>query len=152
MLMTRFNPANLFDEFFSDYPFYDNEMKKLEHKLYGHNAPHMMSTDIKENDDCYELEMDLPGFTTDEIKVALENGYLTITAAKGLDSENEDKQEHFIRKERYSGVCSRSFYVGDYVTEDQIKAEFKHGILKLSVPKVNSTPELPQKKYIAIEG
>ena len=110
-----------------------------------------MSTDIKEKENGYELEMDLPGFKKDEIQISLENGCLTIAASKGLDQSQEEK-DHYIRRERYAGACSRSFYVGDTVTEDQIKADFHHGILKLFVPKAQEVPAIEQKKYIAIEG
>ena len=109
--------------------------------------------DIKETEGGYELEMDLPGFTKDEIKVSLENGYMTISAAKGLDKDEQDKKSgRYIRKERYAGACSRSFYVGEDITEEDIKAEFKHGLLKLFVPKKEAKPAVEQKKTISIEG
>ena len=154
MLMPSIFGEDLFDSFMRDFPFYDDrDMKKLEKKLYGRHGKNMMKTDIKETDNSYELEMDLPGFTKDEIKVSLENGYLTISAAKGLDQdEKEKKTGRYIRKERYAGACQRSFYVGDGVTQDDIKGEFKHGILKLTIPKKENKPEVPEKKYIAIEG
>ena len=112
-----------------------------------------MKTDIKEKDDGYELEIDLPGFTKDEIKASLDNGYLTISAAKGLDKDEQEKETgHYIRRERYAGACQRSFYVGDAVEQDDIKGEFKHGILKLFVPKKEAKKEVKENKYIAIEG
>ena len=112
-----------------------------------------MKTDIKEMKDGYQLEVDLPGFTKDEVKVALENGYLTIEAAKGLDKDQQDKDTgHYIRRERYAGACQRSFYVGEDVTQEDIKAEFKHGILKLFVPKKEAKPAVETTKYINIEG
>ena len=107
----------------------------------------------KETEGGYELEMDLPGFTKDEIKVSLENGYMTISAAKGLDKDEQDKKTgRYIRKERYAGSCERSFYVGEDITEEDIKGEFKHGILKLFVPKKEAKPAVEQKKYVSIEG
>lgn len=151
MLMPRIYNENLFDDFFGDFPFFDNGMQNVEKKLYGHNASRMMSTDIKQKDDGYELEMDLPGFKKEDIQISLENGYLTISAAKGLD-ENSEEKTHYIRRERYVGTCSRSFYVGQTITQDQIRAEFHHGILKLFVPKEDAMPAIEQKKYIAIEG
>ena len=151
MLMPRIYNENLFDDFFGDFPFFDNGMQNVEKKLYGHNASRMMSTDIKQKDDGYELEMDLPGFKKEDIQISLENGYLTISAAKGLD-ENSEEKPHYIRRERYVGTCSRSFYVGQTITQDQIRAEFHHGILKLFVPKEDTMPAIEQKKYIAIEG
>jgi len=153
-----FTPAiyreNLFDNFFNGFPFFnDREFKNIEKQLYGHNADRIMSTDVKEQDNGFVLEMDLPGFSKDEITASLDNGYLNIQAAKGLDKTEEDKDTgRYIRKERYAGSYSRSFYVGDLITEEDIKAEFKDGILKLFVPKKEAVPEVEQKKYIAIEG
>ena len=96
---------------------------------------------------------DLPGFAKDEVKVSLENGYMTIEAAKGLDKDEKEKETgKYIRKERYAGACTRSFYVGEEVDPDEIKAEFKHGILKLFVPKKEAKPAVEENKYIAIEG
>ena len=141
-----------FDDMFN-FPFWDDrDMKKIEKKLYGRRGKNMMKTDIKETDTAYELEMDLPGFQKDEIKVALENGYLTISAARGLDKDEQDKKtSKYIRKERYAGACQRSFYVGDIVKQEDIKGEFKHGILKLTIPKKEAKPEVEASKYITIE-
>ena len=113
----------------------------------------MMKTDIKETEKAFELDIDLPGFKKDEITVELDDGYLTISAAKGLDQDEKEKESgRYIRRERYAGACSRSFYVGEGVTEEDIKAEFKHGILTLVVPKKEAKPAVEQKKYISIEG
>ena len=154
MLMPSIFGENLFDDFMSDFPFCnDKDMKKVEKKLYGHRVKNMMKTDIRETDSSYELEMDLPGFKKDEIKASLEDGYLTISAAKGIDQdEKERKSGKYIRKERYAGACERSFYVGEGITEDEIKGEFRHGILKLTIPKKEVKQEDESKKYIAIEG
>ena len=131
----------------------DKAMKDTEKKLYGKRASHVMKTDIKEMDNGYQLVVDLPGFTKDEIKASLENGYLTISAEKGLDKDEQEKESgHYIRRERYAGACSRSFYVGEDVQQEDIKAEFKHGILKLFVPKKEAKPAVEEKKHIAIEG
>lgn len=112
-----------------------------------------MKTDIRETDTGYELEMDLPGFRKDEIRASLRDGYLTISAAKGLDKdEQENTSGRYIRQERYAGACERSFYVGEDMTEDDIKGEFKHGILRLSIPKKEAKPLAEEKKYISIEG
>ena len=125
----------------------------MEKRLYGHHSKNLMKTDIKETDGSYELEMDLPGFTKDEVKVSLENGYLTISAAKGLDQDEQEKKTgRYIRRERYAGACERTFYVGDYLTQEDIKGEFKHGILKLTIPKKEAKPAVEEKKYISIEG
>ena len=154
MLMPSIFGENLFDDFFTGFPFYDDrDMQNVEKKLYGKRADRVMKTDIKELDDGYELEIDLPGFTKDEVKASLENGYLTISAAKGLDKdEKEKKTGRYIRQERYAGACSRSFYVGDAVKQEDIKGEFKHGILKMFVPKKEAKPAVEENKYIAIEG
>lgn len=151
MLMNRMFFDDLFDDFFADPFFGGNALSKVDRKLYGHNAKNLMKTDVKESDDSYELAMDLPGFKKDEITVGLENGVLTIRAAKGLDQE-EKENDRFIRRERYAGVCERSFYVGDALTEEDIKGQFKHGVLTLQIPKMDSKVLPPQKKYIAIEG
>ena len=153
MLMPSIFGENLFDDFFGDFPFYyDKDMKNVEKKLYGRKASHVMKTDIKETDNGYELVVDLPGFTKDEVQATLENGYLTISAEKGLDKDEKEKETgHYIRKERYAGACSRSFYVGEDVEQADIKAEFKHGILTLFVPKKEAKPAVEQ-KTIAIEG
>ena len=129
------------------------ERKIVEKKLYGRKASHVMKTDIRELNNGYEVVVDLPGFTKDEVQATLENGYLTISAEKGLDKDEKEKENgHYIRRERYAGACSRSFYVGEDITEEDIKAEFKHGLLKLFVPKKEAKPAVEQKKMISIEG
>lgn len=152
MLMPSIFGEDLFDDFMKDFPLYnDKDRKKLEKKLYGRRGRNLMKTDIKETDGAYELEMDLPGFSKDEVKASLENGYLTISAAKGLDQDEQEKKTgKYIRRERYAGACERTFYVGEDVTQEDIKGEFKHGILKLTIPK--KAAQVPEKKYIAIEG
>lgn len=113
----------------------------------------LMKTDIKEQDNGYELVVDLPGFKKDEVTVALDNGYLTIRAAKSMNKEEQDKDSgRYIRRERYAGSCERSFYVGNAVEQNDVKAEFKHGILKLFVLKKEAKPAVETNKYIAIEG
>ena len=140
---------NLFDDSF-EFPFFDD---RAERKLYGHNAKNIMKTDIKEHKDGYELEIDLPGFHKDEIQAELKDGYLNISAAKQLNQDEKEKESgKYIRRERYSGSCQRSFYVGDEITQEDIKAEFKHGILKLFVPKKEAKPEVEQRKFVSIEG
>jgi HSP20 family protein len=154
MLMPSIFGEDMFDDFMRDFPFFDeNAGNKIEKKLYGRHAKNMMKTDIKEQEDGYELEMDLPGFTKDEIAAELKDGYLTISASKGLDKDEQEKETgKYIRRERYAGACQRSFYVGEDITEQDIKAEFKHGILKLFVPKKEAQPKVKNKKYVAIEG
>lgn len=154
MLMPSIFGENLFDEFFDGFPFYDDrDARRTEKKLYGGRANQIMKTDIKEKESGYELEIDLPGFKKEEVQAKLENGYLTISAMKGLDEDEKDKETgRYIRRERYAGSCSRSFYVGEEVKQNEIKAEFQHGILKLFVPKKEVKPAVEENKYISIEG
>ena len=154
MLMPSIFGEDMFDEFMRDFPFFDeNAGNKIEKKLYGRHAKNMMKTDIKELEGGYELEMDLPGFTKDEITAELKDGYLTVSATKGLDKDEQEKETgKYIRRERYAGACQRSFYVGEDITEQDIKAEFKHGMLKLFVPKKEAKPAVETKKYVTIEG
>ena len=154
MLMPSIFGESLFDDFFRDFPVFDDKAeRKAEKKLYGRHAQNLMKTDIKEMKDGYELEIDLPGFKKEEITVSLEDGNLTISAAKGLDQEEQEKKTgRYIRRERYAGACERSFYVGEDLTVEDIRAEFKHGILKLFVPKKEEEPAVEAKKYISIEG
>lgn len=158
MLRPSIFGESLFDEFF-DFPAFPDlsEFEKMENqmnkKLYGRHAKNMMKVDIKDREDSYEMDMDLPGFKKEEISASLEDGCLTITAAKGLDQDEQEKDTgRYIRRERYAGACQRSFYVGEDIKQEDIKAEFKHGVLKLLIPK--ETPKVEQKnnRYIAIEG
>ena len=112
----------------------------------------MMKTDVRETDSSYELDIDLPGFKKDEISAVLEDGYLTVSAAKGLDKDEKDKKGNYIRQERYAGAMSRSFFVGDAVTQDEVKAKYENGILKLSIPKKSEKEAVESKNKIAIEG
>ena len=139
MMMPSIFGENLFDSFFDDsFPFFynDKDLKKAEKKLYGRRGDRMMKTDIRETDDAkaYRLAIDLPGFKKDEISLDLKDGYLTISAEKGLDKDEEDKKGRILRQERYAGSCSRSFYVGDVKPED-IKAKYESGVLTVLVPK-----------------
>jgi HSP20 family molecular chaperone IbpA len=151
-----YDDFDLFDDAFGG-PWYDNrDFRNIEKKLYGRKANNIMSTDIKETDDSYEMVVDLPGFRKEDVTVELENGYLTITAAKGMEQnkpekEQAGKEEKYIRRERYSGEMKRSFYVGDYLKQEDIRAAFKHGILTLNIPKRES-PKVTSNKFITIEG
>lgn len=118
---------------------------------YAKNTANVMKTDIKENDKGYELDVDLPGYKKEDVKAELKDGYLTISASNDNTKEEKDEDGKYIRKERYTGAVSRSFYVGKYVTEEDIHAKFENGILKLSVPKVDA-PKVEENKYISIEG
>ena len=153
MMMPSIFGENLFDDWM-DFPFNDDFDKYFfgkKNPLYGKHAKNMMKTDVKETDSSYEVDIDLPGFKKDEINAKLENGYLTISAAKGLDKDEKDKKGKYIRKERYAGAMSRSFYVGDAVTQEDIKAKYEDGILKLAIPKKDAKA-VENKNYIAIEG
>ena len=150
MLMPSIFGENLFDDDWMNFPFNDEFWGK-KNPLYGKHAQNMMKTDIRETDGRYELDIDLPGFKKDEIKVQLKDGYLTLSAAKGLDKDAKDKVGNYIRRERYAGACERSFYVGEEVTQEDIKGEYKHGILKLFVPKKEAKPVSNDPKYITIE-
>ena len=146
MLMPSIFGENLFNDDWMDFGF-----PEVDKALYGKHANNVMKTDVKETDTGYEVDIDLPGFKKDEINAQLDNGYLTISAAKGLDKDEKDKKGKYIRKERYAGAMSRSFYVGDGVTQEDIKAKYEDGILRLSVPK-KEAKAVENKKYIAIEG
>ncbi|MBO4218400.1 MAG: Hsp20/alpha crystallin family protein [Erysipelotrichaceae bacterium] len=150
MLMPTIFGEDLFDDLF-DTDYFDRAMKNTERKLYGHRAKNEMKTDVKENDDSYDIIMDLPGFKKEEVKISLEDGYLSITANKGLEENDTDKKSgRFIRQERYYGSMSRCFYVGKEVEHKDIKAGFENGVLTISVPKLEAKKEIPQKKYIEI--
>ena len=139
---------NLFDDFFND-PF-GMTAARAENPLYGKHTRNLMKTDVRETENTYELDIDLPGFKKDEIGVELKDGYLTISAAKGLDKDETDKNGKFIRQERYTGACSRSFFVGETVEPEEVSAKFEDGILRVSLPK-KAEKKLPEKKTIAIK-
>ena len=146
MLMPSIFGENLFNDDWMNFSF-----PEVDKELYGKHAGNVMKTDVRETDSGYEVDIDLPGFKKDEINAQLDNGYLTISASKGLDKEEKNKEGKYIRKERYAGAMSRSFYVGDEVTQDDIKARYEDGILRLSVPK-KEKKAVETNKYIAIEG
>ena len=150
MLMPSIFGESLFDDDWMDFPF-DRDFWGRKNPLYGKHSKNLMKTDIREHDNGYELDIDLPGFKKDEINVDLENGYLTISAAKGLDKDEDKKKGRYIRRERFAGAVQRSFYVGDALTQEDIKAKYEHGILKLSIPKKDAKA-VETKKTIAIEG
>ena len=138
---------NLFDDFFSD-PF--EMMVPTRNALYGKHGKNLMKTDVRETENSYGLDIDLPGFKKDEVNVDLKDGYLTISAAKGVDKDQQDKAGKYIRQERYAGACSRSFFVGEAVKPEEVSAKYEDGILKLSVPKAGEKA-LPKTTTIAIE-
>ncbi|MCR5297488.1 MAG: Hsp20/alpha crystallin family protein [Clostridiales bacterium] len=141
------NMMDVFNDFDRDF---FRGFGRPEHMLYGKNASRMMKTDVKETDEGYELDVDLPGFRKEEIRLDLANGYLTISTEKNLENKDERKGR-VLRQERWSGTMSRSFYVGEHVTEEDIKARYENGVLSLKIPK-KEAPKVPEKKTILIEG
>ena len=144
MLMPSIFSNDLFDDFFGA-PF----------RGYGQVASgthEMMRTDVRELEGGYEVTMDLPGVKKEDVKAELKDGYLTINASSNSQKEEKDKDGRYIRRERYSGSCSRSFYVGEQVTQEDVKARFEDGTLKLMIPMKEARPAVADKKYIAIEG
>ena len=148
MMMPSIFGEKFFDDFYDDF---ENEFFGRKNPLYGKHSKNMMKTDIRETDNSYELDIDLPGFKKEDIDVSLENGYLTISTSKGIDKDEKDNDGKYIRRERYSGSMSRSFYVGEGVTHEDIKAKYEDGILKLSMPK-DLDKQIENKKTIYIEG
>ena len=140
MLLPSIFGEDLFDDWMMDFPF------------RGNGSANLMRTDVKETDNSYELDMDMPGFDKGDIKAELKNGYLTISASSNRNNDEKDKDGKYIRRERYTGSCSRSFYVGDDVKQEDIKAKFENGILKVTVPKKEEKPAVEENKYIFIEG
>ena len=139
---------NLFDDFFSD-PF-EMMMPQSRNPLYGKHAKNLMKTDDRETENSFEVDMDLPGFKKDEVNLELKDGYLTVSADKALDKDKKDNEGRYIRQERWSGSCSRSFYVGDTVKPEDVHAKFENGILQIALPK-QEQKQLPSTTAIAIE-
>ncbi len=137
MMIPRRRDFDLFDEMFRD-PFFNEGESKL------------MKTDIKEKKDKYIIDIDLPGYEKEGIKIEIQDGYLTVHASMNKEDNDEEKGK-YVRKERYVGECSRNFYVGNQVKEEDVKAKFKNGTLTLEIPKKEERKELPEKKYIPIE-
>ena len=155
MLRPSIFGESLFDDWMDDFPFgkeFEKAMFPAKDPLYGKHAKNMMKTDVRETDDAYEVDIDLPGFKKDEVQVELKDGYLVVSAEKGLDEDEKDKKSgKYLRRERYAGSCQRSFYVGKDITEEDIKAQFQHGMLTLFVPKKEAKPVVEEKKHITIE-
>ncbi len=142
------NLMDVFDGF--DRNFFRN-FGNMDRALYGKHAQNMMKTDVKETDEGYEVDIDLPGFKKDEIQLELNNGYLTISTQKALEKDEKNKKGRMLRQERYAGMMQRSFYVGEHITEEDVKASYESGVLHLVLPKKDA-PKLPEKKTIQIEG
>ena len=151
MLRPSIFGEDLFDEMMN-FPFDEESFFGKRNPLYGKNAKNMMKTDVRETEDGYEVDIDLPGFKKDEINAELKDGYLTISAAKGLDKDEQDeKSGKYIRRERYAGSMSRSFYVGEDISQKDVHAKYENGILKLSLPK-KAAEKIEHNNNIAIEG
>lgn len=142
------NLMDVFDDF--DRNFFRN-FGNMDRALYGKHAQNMMKTDVKETDEGYEVDIDLPGFKKDEIQLELNNGYLTISTQKALEKDEKNKKGRMLRQERYAGMMQRSFYVGEHITEEDVKASYESGVLHLVIPKKDA-PKMPEKKVIQIEG
>ena len=149
MLTPRIFTENLFDDWMDEFPF--RALDNVDRKLYGKHSGREMLTDIKDHEDHYEVLIDLPGFKKDEINIELNDGYLTITASKGVDENDEDKKGKIVRQERYAGVMQRSYYVGEEMTHEDIKAKFENGVLTLNVPKKEEQKKV-ENHTIMIEG
>ncbi len=147
MMMPSIFRDNLFDNFMEDFAFPD-----VDRMLYGKNAKNLMKTDVKETEGGYVVDIDLPGFKKDEIRMQLENGYLTVSAAKGLDKDEQNEEGNYVRRERYAGSMSRSFYVGNHVTEEDVHPKYENGILTFQIPKEERKAMEKKDRYIAIEG
>ena len=153
MLRPSIFGEDLFDNFMNDFRFPSfPAFPDVDKELYGKHAKNMMKTDVKETDKEFEVDIDLPRFKKDEIQMQLENGCLTVSAAKGLDKDEQDKDGRYIRRERYAGSMSRSFYVGEHVTEKDIHPKYEDGILRFTVPKEEQKAVEEKKHYISIEG
>ena len=151
LLPTIFNES-LFDGIDDLMSFPSFGFGDIDKKLYGKHAARVMKTDVKEHDDSYEIDIDLPGFTKDELDLRLENGYLIVAAAKGLDKDEKTKKGKMIRQERYAGAMQRSFYIGDDITESEVGAKFENGVLELTIPKKEPQKTIEQARRIAITG
>ena len=149
MMMPSIFGENLFDDFMNDFAF--PAFPDVDKALYGKHAKNLMKTDVKDTKDGYEVDIDLPGFKKDEIKIQLNNGTLTVSAAKGLDKDEEDKEKKYVRRERYAGAMSRSFYVGEHVTEEDVHPKYENGILSFTIPKKEQKAVEQKDKFIAIE-
>ena len=149
MMMPSIFGENLFDDFMNGFAF--PAFQDVDKALYGKHAKNLMKTDVKDVKDGYEVDIDLPGFKKDEIKIQLNNGTLTVSAAKGLDKDEEDKEKKYVRRERYAGAMSRSFYVGDHVTEEDVHPKYENGILSFTIPKKEQKAVEQKDKFIAIE-
>lgn len=147
MMMPSIFRENLFDSLMENFAFPD-----IDRALYGKNAKNLMKTDVQETETDYVVDIDLPGFQKDEIRMQLEDGNLTVSAAKSLDRDEKSENGNYVRRERYAGSMSRSFYVGNHVTEEDIHPRYENGILSFHIPKEKPVAVEEKTRYIPIEG
>lgn len=149
MLTPKIFTDNVFDDWFDPFGMM-KEMNRVDRKLYGKHTNREMLMDVKDHGDHYEVEIDLPGFRKEDINIELNDGYMTVSASKGLDEDEKDHKGKIVRQERYSGMMSRSFYVGEGITNEEVHAKFENGVLKLDIPK-KEYEKIAHKNTIMIE-
>ena len=147
MMMPSIFRENLFDSLMGELGF-----PEIDRALYGKNAKNLMKTDVQETEAGYVVDIDLPGYKKDQIRMRLDNGALTVSAEKSLDRDEKNENGNYVRRERYAGSMSRSFYVGEHVTEEDIHPKYENGILTFRIPKEEEKVIEEKKRYIAIEG
>ncbi len=150
MLLPSVFRESLFDNFLEDFAF--PTFGNTEKQLYGKQGKNLMKTDVKETETGYVVDIDLAGFKKDEIKMQLDHGYLTVSASKGVENGEKDQEGNYVRRERYTGSMSRSFYVGEHVTEKDVHPKYENGILTFELPREEKKPVEEKSRYIAIEG
>ena len=150
MLMPSIFGENLFDDDWMNFPFNDEFWGK-KNPLYGKHAQNMMKTDIRETNGSYELDVDLPGFKKEDVKIQLKNGYLNIQATREEKKDEKDDKGKYVRRERYTGTCNRSFYVGSSIKHEDIHAKYENGILHVTFPKEETKKEAEEKKFVSID-
>ena len=153
MMMPSIFREDLFDNFMEDFAFPSfRSFSDMDRTLYGKRARNLMKTDVKETEEGYEVDIDLPGFKKEEIRMQLENGSLTVSASKGLEKDEKNENGSYIRRERYAGSMSRSFFVGEHVKEEDIRPKYENGILSFHLPKEEKKVVEEKSHYISIEG
>ena len=153
MMMPSIFREDLFDNFMEDFAFPSfRSFSDMDRTLYGKRARNLMKTDVKETEEGYEVDIELPGFKKEEIRMQLENGSLTVSASKGLEKDEKNENGSYIRRERYAGSMSRSFFVGEHVKEEDIRPKYENGILSFHLPKEEKKAVEQKPRYIAIQG
>ena len=149
MMMPSIFGENLFDDFMDDFSF--PTFPNVDKELYGKHAKNLMKTDVKETEKGYEVDMDLPGFKKEDVKIQLKNGYLNIQATREEKKDEKDDKGKYVRRERYTGTCNRSFYVGSSIKHEDIHAKYENGILHVTFPKEETKKEAEEKKFVSID-